>query len=119
MLGESLTTVLLALAGTIGVLAGLIVWAVKFFAQKLFGKDGENGAIGRLVGSLGTLRDEMHGMRGDLQENTAAVRQVYGLQQQSHNVLAKIAERSKHIGEQTMLSMKPVQEKKKEEKKSS
>jgi hypothetical protein len=59
------TAVVLPLIGAIVSLVGVIVWAVRFTLNKVFGKNGEDGAWGKLLKRLDNLGDGVTDLRRD------------------------------------------------------
>ncbi len=47
------------LAGAVVSLAGVIVWAVRFFLNKMFGRNGQEGAWGKLLDKIDTIKDSI------------------------------------------------------------
>ena len=61
------TAVVLPLVGAIVTLVGAIVWAVKFTLNKVFGKNGDEGAWGKLLTRLDGLRTDQTQVLNQLQ----------------------------------------------------
>lgn len=87
----------LALVGIIGTFAGGMFWFLKFFARKMFGKEGTNDR-----GVAGELNDNFRQMNTDLRENTTVVRGLKKSQDMANETLLQILNHQKNNGKTTL-----------------
>ncbi len=76
-------TAVMTLGAVIATLVGLVVWGAKFFARKLFGKEGngDGGAVGQFIEEFRQLRQSITDLREGVRDlHGDALRDIRSLQ---------------------------------------